>query len=113
MTKAPWTAAQVDNLNRWQRFGVFHGFTCGGAEHEGDRTLVATRDGWICCHCSYKQDWAHDAMLAFDRDQAVKIIDAAPFGDLMRMSERTPPLTEGYGHNRPLPITERPASGEE
>ena len=24
-----------------------------------DRELVATRDGWICPTCDYKQDWCH------------------------------------------------------
>ena len=57
----PWTAEQVDALNRWQRAGIVHEFTCP-RDHEGDRTLVATRDGWICCHCDYRQDWAHAFM---------------------------------------------------
>ena len=24
-----------------------------------DRELVATRDGWVCPTCDYKQDWCH------------------------------------------------------
>ena len=60
---APWTAAQVDALNRWQRNNLVHEFTCGNEHCDGgDRTLVATRRGWICCHCDYRQDWAHAFM---------------------------------------------------
>lgn len=66
---APWTPDQVDRLNRFQRLGNVHEFTCA-SNHEGaDRTLVATKDGWICPHCDYRQNWAHAAML-----------DEAPFG---------------------------------
>lgn len=64
---APWKHDEVDALNRWQRAGFVHEFTCR-VHHEGlagpaDRTLVATINGWICPHCSYTQDWAHDFML--------------------------------------------------
>jgi hypothetical protein len=67
---APWTGAQVDALNRFQRLCYVHPYTCGN-EHPGnlldtfpcDRTLVATRKGWICCHCDYTQFWASAAML--------------------------------------------------
>jgi hypothetical protein len=61
--QAPWTGEQVDALNRFQRAGDVHEFTCRH-DHGGlDRTLYATRDGWRCPHCSYQQDWAHQAML--------------------------------------------------
>ncbi len=63
--RAPWTAAQVDNLNRFQRSGLVHPFTCPGHD-AGDRDLVATRAGFICCHCGYRQDWAHAFMGEFD-----------------------------------------------
>lgn len=61
---APWTADQVDALNRFQHCKYVHEFTCP-ADHEGggDRTLVATRAGWICPHCDYRQGWAHEVML--------------------------------------------------
>lgn len=62
MLKAPWTADQVDALNALQRSGAFHPFTCPGHDGRGDRTLVATRGGWICPHCEYTQDWAHEQM---------------------------------------------------
>ncbi|MEY9397985.1 hypothetical protein ABIF66_008809 [Bradyrhizobium japonicum] len=61
---APWTSSEVDALNRFQRLGVFHPFTCPDAHDGADRTLVATHSGWVCCHCDYRQDWAHRAMLA-------------------------------------------------
>jgi hypothetical protein len=60
---SPWTAEQVDALNRFQRAGVMHPFTCVGHVGGGDRTLVATRSGWICCHCDYTQGWAHAFMV--------------------------------------------------
>lgn len=66
--EAPWTAEQVDNLNRFQRCGQFHPFTCTGHAGGGDRTLVATRSGWICPHCDYKQNWAHEFMVNFTED---------------------------------------------
>lgn len=60
--QAPFTDEQVAALNRWQRSNFVHPFTCNGV-HDGDRVLVATRDGWVCRHCRYTQDWAHDSML--------------------------------------------------
>jgi hypothetical protein len=76
----PWSAEQVDALNRYQTSGRFHPFTCGNnrtddihrayqKEHGGDfGQLVATETGWVCPvpGCGYKQDWAHGAMLADD-----------------------------------------------
>jgi len=53
----PWSAEQVAGLNGYQRSGVFHPYTCGDASCRAD--LVATRDGWRCPHCSYRQTWAH------------------------------------------------------
>jgi len=61
--EAPWTGAQVDALNRYQRLAGTHEFTCGN-DHGGDKMLVATRKGWICPHCDYVQSWAWDAMLS-------------------------------------------------
>lgn len=61
--KVPWTAEQVDALNQYQRAGFMHPFTCPGHDGGGDTDLVATRAGWICCHCDYRQDWAHEFML--------------------------------------------------
>ena len=62
---APWTQEQVDALNRWQGCGWVHPFTCGKNDHgylNSQRTLVATKNGWVCPNCDYTQDWAHDFM---------------------------------------------------
>jgi len=58
MNKAPWTKEQVDELNKLQADDRFHGYTCPN-NHKERRLLVATKDGWICNHCNYKQDWSH------------------------------------------------------
>ena len=71
----PWSAAQVEALNSFQRAGRFHPFTCGGDRSDAaHRTyaaenadpdlglLVADRDGWRCPACSYRQAWAHAGM---------------------------------------------------
>jgi len=74
--KAPWTQAQVDNLNSWQECGYVHPFTCGGTKDGKDcrADLVATIDGWICPEgCGYTQDWAH-AQLANHKASAPKEI---------------------------------------
>ena len=71
---APFSAEVVHRLNQRQ-VGVddiaamFHPFTCpnrGDGAH-GDEggdlgVLVATREGWICPHCEYTQDWTHASM---------------------------------------------------
>lgn len=67
---AKWTQEQIEALNRFQKSGSFHPFTCGGnrtdEKHlDGEGILVATEDGWICPYCDYRQDWAHDFMFKF------------------------------------------------
>lgn len=57
---APWTDEQVDALNRYQRAGYFHEFTCG--KDQCRAALVAQADGWACPRCDYRQDWAHAFM---------------------------------------------------
>jgi hypothetical protein len=61
---APWTDEQVESLNNYQISGVFHEFTCGGKVDGKDcrEPLIATRDGWICKKCAYRQNWAHKWM---------------------------------------------------
>lgn len=66
-----WTQEQVDALNASQE-GYGHPFTCGGnrsddahreyaAENGGDLgQLIATKRGWVCPACDYRQFWAHD-----------------------------------------------------
>lgn len=56
-----WTDEQVEKLNEYQTKGHMHPFTCGN-DHDGERVLVATRQGWVCPSCSYTQDWAHEFM---------------------------------------------------
>jgi hypothetical protein len=72
---SPFTRTQVVALNRWQRTPWVHPFTCGNRDAPGHRAfakahrhsdhgiLTATRDGWLCPVCGYRQDWAHDFML--------------------------------------------------
>lgn len=89
---APFTPEQVESLNRFQRSGEFHPFTCGGnrsdeahvayAKEHGDPDyglLVATPDGWVCPVCDYKQGWAHDFMAGLRREEYMIItaLDAA------------------------------------
>jgi hypothetical protein len=62
MLEAPWTDAQVENLNRWQQAGHVHPFTCPN-DHAESRVLLAQNDGWHCPSCEYTQTWAH-AMMA-------------------------------------------------
>lgn len=59
---APWSDEQVAALNIWQGLGYVHEFTCPNT-HDGTRVLHATRDGWVCPSCDYRQDWAYYAML--------------------------------------------------
>ena len=73
MVRAPWTSREVDALNRFQRLGFVHEFTCPNNHDTADHTLVATYKGWICPHCDYRQDWAHDIMLTLtDADNPLK-----------------------------------------
>jgi dihydrofolate reductase len=61
---APWPDDLVVALNDAQHNGTIHPFTC---PHRNDGqhlwtsdlgVLVATRDGWLCASCPYRQDWA-------------------------------------------------------
>ena len=55
--KAPWQKELVSTLNKYQKNGLFHPYTCGKCKSN----LVATEKGWICPEegCGYIQDWAH------------------------------------------------------
>ena len=75
MRYAPWTADEVANLNRYQRWGRMHPFTCPN-DHPM-RTLLATPEGWVCLGCTYKQDWAHEFMLGFTEDQQ-RLMESKP-----------------------------------
>ena len=65
---APWRPDEVEALNKYQKSGVMHEFTCKEHSHE---VLIATIDGWICPHqfCYYAQDWAWDWMINVGKDQ--------------------------------------------
>lgn len=54
---APWSTSQIENLNDYQASGFMHPYTCCNT-HE-DRNLIATRDGFVCRHCDYTQNWAY------------------------------------------------------
>lgn len=61
--KAPWTEEQVRTLNIHQTNPLNHPYTCGGdrkSHPDGEGVLEATRDGWRCPYCGYRQDWCHD-----------------------------------------------------
>ena len=62
---ATFTDDQVASLNAFQEAGNFHPFTCGNPKcrRESGGELVATREGWHCPSCDYRQDWAHGFML--------------------------------------------------
>jgi hypothetical protein len=73
---APFAKTAVDALNRWQACDWTHPFTCGNDRSDaahvayakahglGDTgILTATRHGWVCPVCGYKQTWAHAFML--------------------------------------------------
>ncbi|MCL4525558.1 MAG: hypothetical protein M1492_03490 [Gammaproteobacteria bacterium] len=67
LIEAPWTAEQVETLNRLQRGEIFgHPYTCPNRtimphHNSGHDTgcLLATKDGWVCLDCGYTQDWAY------------------------------------------------------
>lgn len=69
--RPPWTPQQVSALNKFQRHGGMHPFTCPQPEgpvgltlHPASPRLLATPDGWACSipGCDYRQDWAHAFM---------------------------------------------------
>lgn len=61
--RAPWTAAQVEALNRCQAHGDYQLF-CRGVHDGANVVLHARVDGWHCSElvCGYRQDWAHAFM---------------------------------------------------
>ena len=63
--RAPWSKDQVNALNAFQTRSDVHPFTCPGdhAACEGRRELVAEQAGWVCKCGTYRQDWAHAAMM--------------------------------------------------
>ncbi len=65
--RAPFTDEQIEALKTFQMADYMHPFTCENNHStpyvKFDNRLVPTREGWICPHCAYTQDWAHDWML--------------------------------------------------
>lgn len=78
--RPPWTAEQVAGLNRFQRAGFMHPFTCPdrhGLDYD-DRILTATPDGWVCLKCGYTQKWAHAFMVEEPIDPLASMRAANP-----------------------------------
>lgn len=89
-SNAPWTPEQVENLNRYQKSGVFHEFTCGNdrtdVNHlDGNGTLIATTEGWHCPYCDYKQVSAHEFMLNFTQEA----LEKHPFHTMYKKSDES------------------------
>jgi len=61
--KAPWDEETVKRLNLAQKNTAMHPYTCGSGNRtdekhrDGAGVLVATKDGWACPFCDYRQDW--------------------------------------------------------
>ena len=53
---APWSDELIQYLIEYQSNAEYHPFTCEEF-HSGDRKLTPTKDGFICKHCDYTQDW--------------------------------------------------------
>jgi len=53
----PWSDEKVTRLNKHQKDGRFHPYTCPGNYKvcENQRELVATTNGWVCQCGKYKQ----------------------------------------------------------
>ena len=69
--KAPFTKEQVEALNKYQKSGPSHPYTCNrepkecevqgeDRDYTKDGVLIATEAGWVCPCGKYKQDWCHD-----------------------------------------------------
>lgn len=66
--KTPWSAEQIEALNRYQKIGLMHPYTCGENRKDenhldGEGVLIATVNGWICPYCDYRQDWACESLI--------------------------------------------------
>jgi hypothetical protein len=82
-----WTPEQVEALNASQA-GYGHPFTCGGdrmdeahtayADENGEDNgkLIATKRGWVCPACDYRQFWAHDFQFKGARPDPLAVLRA-------------------------------------
>lgn len=80
----PWSPLQVATLNRLQRSGLMHPFTCCGEAHAfNSPTLIATANGWRCPRpeCDYRQDWAHSFMA--DPEAVAALVESDPLRALL------------------------------
>jgi len=65
-----WSDEKINNLNKYQKSGMYHPYTCGGPlfadgfcerrSQNGEGILIPTKDGFICPCGKYTQDWVHD-----------------------------------------------------
>ena len=70
LIRPPWTDEQVDGLNAYQKHAPFHEFTCRDDDCRAGKPdprsryapLRATREGWVCDWCGYRQAWAFRGM---------------------------------------------------
>lgn len=53
-----WTEEQCRHLNAGQQDETHHPYTCGN--NSNHRPLIATKQGWICYDCDYRQFWSHE-----------------------------------------------------
>ena len=73
--KVVFTDDECFALNSEQHNKNRHPYTCGcNSRH---RPLIATRGGWRCADCDYKQDWAHDAAGGLVHDERLVAIARA------------------------------------
>lgn len=60
--KAPLTKGQMNSINAFQKYSIFHQYTCenwADANHKSG-ILIALIGGLFCRECEYTQDWVHD-----------------------------------------------------
>ena len=69
---APWTEEQTECLNNYQNAGVVHPFTCPNDEC-GD-VLVAKKSGWLCPSCGRTQNWAHEFMTTWRKEDTFELL---------------------------------------
>lgn len=76
--QAPFNENQIKNLERYQRLGYVHPFTCPqNSTHISDGILLPTTNGMICIECGYIQNWVHDYMTSasfLKKDPLVNIL---------------------------------------
>jgi len=55
--KPPFTLAEVQSFNEYQKAGIMHEYTCGKRDdHVENSVLFAKEDGLFCPTCDYRQD---------------------------------------------------------